>query len=91
MENNISFQNELSKSIVSSKSNLKDVLERLQFLASNFDGSEEHLRALDFVEGCVSIEFANLRQLSKMHCSEVAPPSIFKKVFRFFGFNARTL
>lgn len=89
--NNISLESELNRSICVCKSNLHDSLERLKFLVSNFNGSEEHLRALEFVESCVSIEFTNLKHLNKMHNKEVGPRSLLKRIFMFFGFRANTL
>ncbi|NBW56907.1 hypothetical protein EBR43_03820 [bacterium] len=91
INNDISLQSELNRSIEVSKSNLHNSLERLKFLVSNFNGSEEHLRALEFVESCASIEFANLKHLNKMHNKEVSSPSFLKRFFTYLGFRANAL
>jgi len=91
MENKVSLKSELLKSISSSRSSLKETLERLQFLVSNFDGSVEHTRAIEFVETSLSLELASLKHLSKMYETEVEPPSLLKRLFMFLGFSSKTL
>jgi hypothetical protein len=91
MENSISFQSELNKSILVSRNNLHESLERLKFLTSNFNGSDEHLRALEFVENSVAIEVANLKHLNKIYRKEASSPSIFRKILNLMGFAAHVV